>query len=181
MSRYRRATAAGGSFFFTVVAYRRQPILCDVAIRTALREAVLTVRRTKPFSIDAWVLLPDHLHCVWTLPPDDGDFSGRWSLIKSGVSRMVGAQYRRADWLNASKLKHREATIWQRRFWEHCIRDENDFQRHIDYLHFNPVKHGLVSRVADWPHSTFHRYVAEGKYSLDWAGCADAEIGVGEP
>jgi putative transposase len=173
MSRYRRAITAGGTFFFTVVAYRRQPILCDEAIRTALREAVLSVRRTKPFSIDAWVLLPDHLHCVWTLPADDDDFSGRWSLIKSAVSRTVGARYRRTEWLNASKLKHREATIWQRRFWEHCIRDENDLQRHVDYLHFNPVKHGLVSRVSDWPHSTFHRFVAEGKYPMDWAGSAD--------
>ena len=180
MSRYRRAITVGGTFFFSVVAYRRQPILCDAAIRTALREAVLSVRRTKPFSIDAWVLLPDHLHCVWTLPPDDGDFSGRWSLIKSAVSRAVGAQYRRTEWLNASKLKHREGTIWQRRFWEHCIRDENDFQRHVDYLHFNPVKHGLVSCVADWPHSIFHRFVAEGKYPLDWAGCADDGGCVGE-
>ena len=173
MSRYRRAITAGGTFFFTVVAYRRQPILCDEAIRTALREAVLSVRRSKPFAIDAWVLLPDHLHCVWTLPADDDDFSGRWSLIKSAVSRVVGAQYRRAEWRNASKLKHREATIWQRRFWEHCIRDENDLQRHVDYLHFNPVKHGLVSRVSDWPHSTFHRFVAEGKYPIDWAGSTD--------
>ena len=173
MSRYRRAITAGGTFFFTVVAYRRQPILCDEAIRTALREAVLSVRRSKPFAIDAWVLLPDHLHCVWTLPADDDDFSGRWSLIKSAVSRAAGAQYRRAEWQNASKLKHREATIWQRRFWEHCIREENDLQRHVDYLHFNPVKHGLVSRVSDWPHSTFHRFVAEGKYPIDWAGSTD--------
>ena len=173
MSRYRRAIIAGGIFFFTVVAYRRQPILCDEAIRTALREAVLSVRRSKPFAIDAWVLLPDHLHCVWTLPADDDDFSGRWSLIKSAVSRVVGAQYRRAEWQNVSKLKRREATIWQRRFWEHCIRDENDLQRHVDYLHFNPVKHGLVSRVSDWPHSTFHRFVAEGKYPIDWAGSTD--------
>ena len=179
MSRYRRAIIAGGTFFFTVVAYRRQPILCDEAIRVALREAVLSVRRAKPFTIDAWVLLPDHLHCVWTLPPDDDDFSGRWSLIKSAVSRAVGDQYRRSEWLNASKLKHRAATIWQRRFWEHCIRDENDLQRHIDYLHFNPVKHGLVTSVADWPHSTFHRFVEKGKYQMNWAGSAD-EVDVDE-
>ncbi len=173
MSRYRRAITAGGTFFVTVVAYRRQPILCDAAIHNALRKAMVSVRRSKPFTIDAWVLLPDHLHCVWTLPLDDDDFSGRWSLIKSAVSRAVGAQYRREEWLNGSKLKHREATIWQRRFWEHCIRDESDLQRHVDYLHFNPVKHGLVSRVADWPHSTFHRFLAKGRYPLDWAGSAD--------
>lgn len=180
MSRYRRANTAGGTYFFTVVAYRRQPILCDEAIRNALRTAIETVRAAHPFAIDAWVLLPDHLHCVWTLPPGDADFSGRWSLIKSRVSRAVGSQYRRAEWMNASKLKHREATIWQRRFWEHCIRDENDFRRHVDYLHFNPVKHGLVSRVADWPHSTFHRFAAEGKYPLDWAGCMDNDGCVAE-
>lgn len=180
MSRYRRAILAGGTFFFTVVAFRRQPILCDEAIRTALREAVLAVRRNKPFTIDAWVLLPDHLHCIWTLPPDDADFSGCWSLIKSAVSRAVGAQYRRAEWQIASKSKHREAGIWQRRFWEHCVRDENDFRRHVDYLHFNPVKHGLVSRVADWPHSTFHRFAADRRYPLDWAGCADDVGNVGE-
>jgi len=173
MSRYRRANTAGGTYFFTVVTYRRQPILCDVPIRTALRDALLSVRLTKPFSIDAWVLLPDHLHCVWTLPPGDNDFSGRWSVIKNAVTRSVGAQYRREEWHNASKTKHREGTIWQRRFWEHCIRDDTDLQHHIDYLHFNPVKHGLVKRVADWPHSTFHRFVAEGIYSPDWAGGMD--------
>lgn len=180
MSRYRRANTAGGTYFFTVVAYRRQPVLCDAAIRAALCEAVLSVRRTKPFSVDAWVLLPDHLHCVWTLPDGDADFSGRWSLIKSRVSRAVGLQYRRAEWMNASKLKHREATIWQRRFWEHCILDGNDFRRHVDYLHFNPVKHGLVSRVADWPYSTFHRFAAKGIYPPDWAGRAEEDGHVAE-
>ena len=102
MSHYRRANTAGGTYFFTVVAYRRQPILCDEVIRTALREAVLSVRRSKPFLVDAWVLMPDHLHCVWTLPLGDADFSGRWSLIKSHVSRAVGALYRRAEWMNPS-------------------------------------------------------------------------------
>lgn len=180
MSRYRRANTAGGTYFFTVVAYRRQPILCDEAIRNALHTAIETVRVAYPFVIDAWVLLPDHLHCVWTLPDGDADFPGRWSLIKSRVSRAVGLQYRRAEWMNASKLKHREATIWQRRFWEHCIRDENDFRRHVDYLHFNPVKHGLVSRVADWPYSTFHRFAAKGIYSPDWAGRAEEDGHVAE-
>ncbi len=162
MSNYRRAQIAGGTFFFTVVSYRRQPILCDDAVRAALRDAIRAVQGAKPFSVDAWVLLPDHLHCIWTLPPGDGDFSSRWSLIKSAVSRAIGAQYRRDEWKNDSKRKHRESTIWQRRFWEHCIRDEDDLQRHMDYLHFNPVKHGLVKAVADWPYSTFHRLMAEG-------------------
>lgn len=170
MSNYRRTQTAGGTYFFTVVSYRRQPVLCDDPVRTALREAIHKVRQSHPFTIDAWVLLPDHLHCIWTLPPGDADFSLRWSLIKNRVSREVGAQYRRAEWLSASKRKHRESTIWQRRFWEHCIRDEKDLRHHVDYLHFNPVKHGLVARVADWPHSTFHRFARTGIYAAEWVG-----------
>ena len=175
MSNYRRAHTADGTFFFTVVSYRRQPILCDAPVRAALREAIRLVQHSQSFTIDAWVLLPDHLHCIWTLPPGDGDFSLRWSLIKNRVSRLVGAQYRHAEWLNDSKQKRRESTVWQRRFWEHCIRDEDDLRHHVDYLHFNPVKHGLVSHVADWPHSTFHRFVQAGIYPPDWAdGAGDA-------
>jgi putative transposase len=168
MSRYRRATATGSSYFFTVVAYRRQPILCDEAVRDALRTAIEKVRVTRPFTIDAWVLLPDHLHCVWTLPDGDADFSTRWKIIKKDVSLACREDYRRADWMSASKLKHRESTIWQRRFWEHQIRDENDFARHADYIHFNPVKHGHVQQANDWPYSTFHRFVRDGVYASDW-------------
>lgn len=173
MSRYRRATAAGSSYFFTVVAYRRQPILCDEAIRNALRAAIETVRTSRPFAIDAWVLLPDHLHCVWTLPDGDADFSTRWMNIKRAVSLACREDYRRTDWVSASKLKHRESTIWQRRFWEHQIRDENDFARHVDYIHFNPVKHGHVQQAGDWPYSTFHRFVRDGVYARGWAGAMD--------
>lgn len=170
MSRYRRASVAGSTYFFTVVAYRRQPILCDDAIRVALRTAIENVRAVRPFSIDAWVLLPDHLHCVWTLPEGDADFSTRWMMIKRDVSLACHDDYHRAEWMTDSKRKHRESTIWQRRFWEHQIRDENDLARHIDYIHFNPVKHGHVLHVGDWPYSTFHRYVMQGVYPTDWAG-----------
>ena len=176
MSRYRRAMAGGSSYFFTVVAYRRQPILCDVPIRNALREAIEEVRRARPFVIDAWVLLPDHLHCVWTLPDGDADFSTRWMKIKRAVSLVCGEEYCCADLLTASKLKHRESTIWQRRFWEHQIRDEEDYARHVDYIHFNPVKHGNVQRVEDWPYSTFFRYVSKGAYARDWVGVMDDEV-----
>ncbi|OFZ67695.1 MAG: transposase [Betaproteobacteria bacterium RBG_16_56_24] len=176
MSRYRRATAAGSSYFFTVVAYRRQPILCDEAIRNALHAAIEMVRVARPFVIDAWILLPDHLHCVWTLPDGDADFPTRWMKIKRAVSLVCGEEYRRADWISASKLKHRESTIWQRRFWERQIRDENDFARHVDYIHFNPVKHGHVQRVADWPYSTFHRYMRDGVYAHDWGGAIDRVV-----
>lgn len=173
MSNYRRANTQGACYFFTVVTFRRQPILCDEAVRVALREAINSVREKKPFTIDAWVLLPDHLHCIWTLPEGDADFSSRWGLIKRQVSIQCREHYRRADWLNVSKRKHRESTLWQRRFWEHQIRDESDFNRHVDYLHYNPVKHGYCQQVGDWPYSTFHRFVAEGVYPFNWAGVAD--------
>jgi putative transposase len=168
MSRYRRSLLAGGTYFFTVVMYRRQSILCDEILRTALRAAIESVRINRPFTIDAWVLLPDHLHCIWTLPEMDTDFSTRWMMIKRKVSLACSAHYRRADWITSSKQKHRESTIWQRRFWEHQIRDETDYAHHLDYLHYNPVKHGLVSQVKNWPYSSFHRHVERGIYDEEW-------------
>ncbi len=170
MSRYRRLSLAGGTYFFTVVMYRRQTILCDDMMRSALRAAIESVRRTRPFTIDAWVLLPDHLHCIWTLPEGDADFSTRWMMIKRKVSFTCATNYLRKDLLTASKQKHRESTLWQRRFWEHQIRDDDDFARHMDYLHFNPVKHGLVANVKEWPYSSFHRLVEQGRYSANWGG-----------
>jgi putative transposase len=167
MSRFRRAHT-GTTFFFTVVSYHRRPILCDPMIRTALRHALHAVRALRPFTIDAWVLLPDHIHCIWTLPADDTDFSQRWSQIKHRVSYACGDAYRMRP--SVSGLKRGEATIWQRRFWEHQIRDDLDMQRHMDYVHFNPVKHGHVERAAAWPYSTFGRWVKAGLYAADWAG-----------
>ena len=155
MSHYRRAAIPGGTYFFTVATYRRRPILCDAPVRTALRSAINTVQSRHPFTIDAWVQLPDHLHCIWTLPPDDNDFDGRWRLIKRSVSLVCADNYRRPDWMTASKIKHRESTFWQRRYWEHAIRNETDFSRHVDYIYINPVKHNHVARVIDWPYSTF--------------------------
>ena len=170
MSRYRRSTTTGATFFFTVVTYRRQRILTDEVVRRALRDAIVRVRERYPFTVDAWVLLPDHLHCLWTLPSGDADFGVRWNWIKRTVTRAVAASYERADWRNTSRIARRESTIWQRRFWEHQIRNDADYTAHMDYVHFNPVKHGLVDRVADWPHSTFHRLVKAGVYPADWAG-----------
>lgn len=170
MSHYRRAIQPGGTFFFTVVTYRRRPWLLRDDARAALREAIGRTRERHPFNIDAWVLMPDHLHCVWTLPPGDADFATRWGLIKRRVSMALGDALHVPDWMNASKTKHRESTLWQRRYFEHTIRDEADFARCVDYLHHNPVKHGLVSRVVDWEWSSFHRYVTEGIYAPDWAG-----------
>jgi putative transposase len=173
MSRYRRADIPGATYFFTVVTYRRRPILCDVPVRAALRDAVKTVQSRHPFTIDAWGLLPDHLHTIWTLPADDADYAMRWSSIKRRVSLACSDHYHCADWMTASKIKHRESTFWQRRYWEHCITTESDYAQHRDYIAINPVKHGLVTRVRDWPYSTFHRDVLRGIYPSDWAGSSD--------
>ena len=175
MSRYRRAQTAGAIYFFTLVSYRRQPILCDPPVRAALHNAIVSTRTKRPFSIDAWVLLPDHLHCIWTLPPDDADFSTRWSIIKRQVSVKCREAYRRSELITASKLKHRESTLWQRRYWEHQIRDDTDYMRHVDYIHYNPIKHKVCKSLAGWPYSTFHRYVEHGFYPSNW-GCNDIEL-----
>jgi putative transposase len=159
MSRYRRANIPGGTYFFTVVSERRQRILTGPDIRAALRTAVQRVRQRLPFVIDGWVLLPDHLHTVWTLPPDDADFSTRWRLIKSHVTYVCGATYLKPGFLTARRAKKQCGTIWQHRYMEHCVRDDADYEKHMDYLHWNPVKHELVKRVADWPWSSFHRHV----------------------
>ncbi len=170
MSNYRRAKTIGGTYFFTLVTYRRRRILANEQCRKWLRDAIEKTRVNYPFSIDAWVLLPDHLHCVWTLPKEDDDFSIRWNLIKGRFSRSARDSLRLREWMTSSKIKHRESTIWQRRFWEHEINSERDYRRHVEYIHYNPVKHGLVKRVRDWPYSTFARYVANGIYPIDWGG-----------
>ena len=179
MSRYRRANTPGATYFFTVVTYRRRWFLTEEQPRRWLREAIATTRRDHPFGIDAWVLMPDHLHCIWTLPAGDGDFSTRWALIKSRFTRFAKPHLHRPEWVTASKRRHREGTVWQRRFWEHQIRDERDFTAHVDYIHFNPVKHGLVEQVSDWPYSTFHRYVERGIYGREW-GAQDTFVDIGE-
>ena len=143
MPRYRRANAAGASYFFTLVSYRRQTIVCNEPIRAALRHAIKQVQDLRPFIIDAWVLLPDHLHCIWTLPEGDSDFAGRWGMNKRKVSLACAKHYKREDWITPSKQKHRESTIWQRRYWGHQIRDDINFMRHVDYR--APLKMRLLS------------------------------------
>lgn len=167
MPRYIRAFVPGGTFFFTVALLERRRRLLTSHIE-ALREAFASVRAERPFVIDAMVVLPDHLHCIWTLPPDDADFSSRWHAIKARFSRSIPKGERSSPRRTAKG----ERGIWQRRFWEHAIRDETDFERHADYIHYNPVKHGHARRAADWPYSSFARYVQRGVYSLDW-GAAD--------
>jgi putative transposase len=168
MSRFRRSSF-GTTYFFTVISHRRRPILCDERIRTSLRDAIQAVRTQRPFVIDGWVLLPDHLHCIWTLPNDDSDYSMRWSLIKHHVSYAVRDFYTDGA-MTRSRQKHRDAAIWQRRFWEHTIRSDIDMERHMDYIHFNPVRHGYARSAGEWPYSTFRRYVKDGVYPSDWAG-----------
>jgi putative transposase len=182
MSRYRRATTESGTYFFTVVTYRRQTFLCDDDVRAALRDAIAKVRRDRPFRIDAWVLLPEHFHAIWTLPADDCDYSQRWAQIKRWVTRTCSERLSRHEWINVSKRKHRESTLWQRRFWEHEIRDERDYRNHMDYLHYNPVKHGHVERVVDWRYSSFHRLVREHVYPPDWGAALNlTAVDAGEP
>ena len=172
MPEYRRIKIKGGTYFFTVVTYNRQPVLTREEVRQALREGIDTVRQSLPFVIEAWVLLPDHLHTIWTLPEGDAKYQTRWALIKSLVSRRCVQNREHWNEESESRKKRHESGIWQRRFWEHCIRNDKDFQRHMDYLHYNPVKHGYVRRVADWPYSSFHRLVAQDVYPRDWGGTA---------
>ena len=175
MSNYRRASTSGGTYFFTVVTHHRQPFLTNDRFRGILRTVIETTRIQHPFIINAWVLLPDHLHYIWTLPDNDCDFSRRWGMIKARFSKQAKPFLQANKWLTTSKQKHRETTIWQRRFWEHQIRDEKDYQNHMDYIHYNPVKHGIVEHVSDWPYSTFHRYVQHGIYPRCWGDNINVE------
>jgi len=163
MPHYRRLHTPGATVFFTLaLADRRKSLLTGHIDR--LRHAVAAVQARHPFEIDAAVVLPDHLHHVWTLPPDDTDFSTRWRLIKAHFSRGLPADPARS----ASKSDRQEKGIWQRRFLDHVIRDQEDLNRHVDYIHFNPVKHGHVARPVDWPYSSLHRYIKRGVLTTEW-------------
>ena len=173
MSYYRRSLAGGGTYFFTVnLADRTSRLLVEDIDR--LRDAFDVARTRYPFRTLAYCILPEHLHAIWQLPENDAAFGLRWGVIKRAFSRGMASGNR-----SASKIAKREKGIWPRRFWEHQIRDDLDLQRHVDYIHFNPVKHGLVPRVADWPHSSFHEYVRRGVVPVDWAGGVE-EFGAGD-
>jgi putative transposase len=167
MVRYRRNFVPGGTYFFTVTLDdRSSSALVDHV--DALRIAFRVARQERPFTVDAVVVLPEHLHAIWTLPSGDADFSGRWKRIKAHFTHRLVAT-------GIPVKRHHKIgyALWQQRFWEHTIRDERDFERHIDYVHFNPVKHRLVSRVGAWPYSSFHAYVRRGLFPADWAGDID--------
>jgi putative transposase len=165
MTNYRRNMAGGGTYFFTVnLEDRRLRLLTDHIGQ--LRAAFRCAQARHPFAIDAIVVLPEHLHAIWTLPDGDVDYPMRWRLIKSTFSRALPSE----ESVSPSRAGRGERGIWQRRYWEHTVRDDDDFARHVDYIHYNPVKHGHVSQVRDWPHSSFRRMVRLGVYPGDWGG-----------
>ena len=173
MPNYRRTWHPGGTYFFTVNLLQRHNNNLLIQKIDTLRHVVQSVKQRHPFIIHAWVVLPNHLHCVIELPTGDVDFSLRWRLIKLEFSKQMPCMERRSE----VRLKRGERGIWQRRYWEHLIRNEEDYRAHIDYVHINPLKHGLVSRVRDWEYSTFHRLVQQGIYPHDWAGGEEDGLG----
>jgi putative transposase len=180
MPDYRRWYVSGGTYFFTTVANHRRPVLCDTLARRCLHEAIQTVRATWPLELVAVVLLPDHLHSVWTLPQGDASYPTRWRRIKEEFTRAYLARGGTESPRGISRLRQGERGIWQRRYWEHAVRDEEDLKRCVDYVHWNPKKHGYVSTVRDWPWSSFRRYVKLGEYGADW-GAENPTPGYDEP
>ena len=163
MANYRRVWIPGGTYFFTVALADRQSDMLTAHVAD-LRIAFRAARIARPFALDAMVVLPDHIHAIWTLPPGDADYATRWSHIKGAFSRALPASER----ASASRLRKRERGVWQRRFWARAMVDESDLAAHIDYVHFNPVKHRLATRAVDWPWSSFHRFVRDGRLGADW-------------
>jgi putative transposase len=178
MPDYRRNYVAGGTFFFTVVTHRRSQFLCRPEARHLFRSCIRTQLRNRPFKIDAVALLPDHLHMMWTLPRHDKDFSTRWSAIKGDFTREWLRQSGSEAQTTSGQRREGRRGVWQPRFIEHTIRDEDDFQSHLDYIHYNPVKHGWARSPKEWRWSSFHRYVRLGAYPIDWGRAAITFQGV---
>ncbi len=171
MPNYKRSRY-GPTYFFTVVTFERNKIFNDAVIINVFRKIVHEVKKQHPFEIDAWVIMPEHMHCLWTLPDGDTDYSRRWSMLKRKFTqrwdsvRMAHPTYNTHT--TASRIKRREGSVWQRRFWEHRIRDDEDWRRHMDYIHYNPVKHGHAGAPCAWPYSSFKRCVEQGLYEPNW-------------
>ncbi len=168
MPEYRRVKLKGGTYFFTLVTYKRQSIFLFHEAIVLLKKSIDHVKDYYPFSLEAYCILPDHIHLIFSLPEDDNNYSVRISQIKRRFSKQYNKKIGVLDLGNKSRQNRRELPIWQRRFWDHLIRDENDLEHHIDYIHYNPVKHGLVNRVHDWKYSSFHDFVEQGYYDLSW-------------
>ncbi len=169
---YRRSRTNGATYFFTVLTYKRKRILLKEDNVKIIKEAFKEIATKRPFKIDAFILLPDHIHCIWTLPEGDDDFSTRWRLIRSYFTRRCDIKFR--DNQTSNMQTKGLQGVWQQRFWEHQVRDEGDFASHVDYIHYNPVKHGLIKTPHEWPYSTFHKYVKKGIYDVYWG--TDHEI-----
>lgn len=174
MPDYRRYYIKGGTYFFTVVTHMRRPIFNDELAIDLLERCLKTTMNSHLFTINALVILPDHLHTIWTLPDNDSDFSTRWRLTKTQFSKDYKSNCEIRS--QGSKLSKGEREIWQRRFWEHLIRSREDYNRHLDYIHYNPVKHGLVDTPREWKQSSFHRYVERRMYNVDWGACVSRDI-----
>lgn len=171
MPEYRRPRVAGATVFLTLVAYGRRKIFDEEPQIQALRDAIKQVQSEWPFEIEGAVILPDHLHFLWSLPLGDSDFSKRAGRFKAlATKRLLALPTGEEENPGRSRRRHNEAAIWQRRFWDHVIRDERDFERHLDYIHYNPVKHGHAACPHEWRHSSFDAWVNRGAYSRDW-GC----------
>ena len=166
--KYRRSKSFGSTFFFTLVTYEREKIFANEENINLLRNVIRNVKITHPFMIDAFVLLPDHMHFMWTLFPEDNDFSTKIRLIKSNFTRLCNPSYKKIN--TSSRIYKKEQMIWQRRFWEHEIQSDNDLEEHFNYIHYNPVKHGYVNQVCDWPYSSFFKYLKQGFYNKNWGG-----------
>lgn len=171
MPEYRRWRELGRTYFFTVVTHERRALFSDTRAVSILRRAFAEIRANHPFEVDAAVILPDHLHCIWTLPQSDDNFSMRWRQIKREFTVQFLAAGGAEGAISSSRRAQSERGVWQRRYWEHVVRDEADYQAHVEYIHYNPVKHGLVACPHAWPHSSFDTWVKRGVYDSDWA-CA---------
>lgn len=175
MVHYRRNFLPGASYFLTIALLSRTSSLLLDHI-TVLRDAFRAVRTQRPFGLGAVVVLPEHSHCIWTLPSGGADYPGRRGEIKPRFSPQIP----NGEWRCTSRVNKGERGIWQRRYWEHTLPDERDRTRHVDYIHFNPVKHGHVSRIVEWPYSSFHQFVRQGIYPIDWCGGEAGGGGSGE-
>jgi putative transposase len=176
MPEYRRLYVPGGTVFLTVVTYRRLPLFSDLANVNRLREAMRTVLAEAPFSFEAAVVLPDHFHVLWTLPPGDTRYSKRIGRIKVEFTQALRGRNALPSDRSLSRAKHRESDVWQRRFIEHTIRDDDDFERHLNYIHYNPVKHGYVACAHAWPYSSFSKWVGRSVYAANWACSCNGKI-----
>ena len=172
---YKRLKVEGGSYFFTVVTHKRRNLFLDGDLVALLDTAVARVQERHPFEIEAQVVLPDHLHALWQLPANDADYSTRWRLIKEAFTKEFVKRHGPTD-ANGPRRRRGEQVLWQRRFWEHLIREDRDFGAHLDYIHLNPVHHGCVSAPRDWPHSSFAKWVSRGAYEPNWGSDEKPEL-----